>query len=284
MSKTTYPDFDNFDFSALFRIQEELAQATNAMSGLLQSNITDTLKLYQSYLKNFSLSELNLSNQIKEIAKTISTYQSIAIPTESLKYIAEALQFYNSPAIVEQMKYITSALATEIDPTLIEAASAIDLSEFQLEDNGNLYYDGIQYSPEEVTAELEKQVKIVKAEKPALREKFEALKQKLWLVLLIINLLLLLPDIPEKVEFYNDMVSQALDIAREKSQICFTIKEHAYLREEPNSHSVKILILKYDTPLEILEAVPRWYQVRYTDDDGLETIGWISKISVETEG
>ena len=67
-------------------------------------------------------------------------------------------------------------------------------------------------------------------------------------------------------------------------RICFTIKERSILREEASSTAARIRYLPYDTPLEIISDIPRWYQVTYTDENGAEITGWISKISVELEG
>ena len=92
-----------------------------------------------------------------------------------------------------------------------------------------------------------------------------------------------IPDIPEKVEFYSKVITELRITASQQSRICFTIKERAILREEPSSKARRILTLSYDTPLEIVEIIPRWYQVKYTNEAGEETIAWISKISVETE-
>ena len=92
-----------------------------------------------------------------------------------------------------------------------------------------------------------------------------------------------LPQLPETVDYYRNVVSQIEQVVLQKSQICFTIKEKAFLREEPNSKAKRVVTLPYDTPLEIIETIPRWYQVKYIDENGVEIIGWISKISVETE-
>ena len=116
-----------------------------------------------------------------------------------------------------------------------------------------------------------------------MRERFEALQQKLWLLLLVFNLIMFLPQLPETVDYYRNVVSQIEQVVLQKSQICFTIKEKAFLREEPNSKAKRVVTLPYDTPLEIIETIPRWYQVKYIDENGVEIIGWISKISVETE-
>lgn len=280
MSKTTFAWPEDYDFSNLMRIQKEVAEAAQQLSVVFTSDTLKTLSMYHSYLSNVSIPGKEL---LKDYTDSLSFYQSIELPNESVKQFVEALKFYNSPTITEQMKYIASAFAMKVDSELIEAASTVDLSEYQLDDNDSLLYDGVQYTPAELQCELEKQVEIAKKDKTSLRDKFEGLQKKLWLVLLIINLIIFLPDVPEKVEFYEKMVSQAMEIAQEKSRICFTIKDRNYLREEPYSNAAGLLVLKYDTPLEILEDIPRWYQVKYTDENGIETIGWISKISVETE-
>nr|WP_243423764.1 SH3 domain-containing protein [Anaerotignum lactatifermentans] len=63
--------------------------------------------------------------------------------------------------------------------------------------------------------------------------------------------------------------------------MCYTIKEKSYLRAEANAKSKILATLVYDTELEILEDIPRWYKVKYIDETGVETEGWISKISIE---
>lgn len=71
-----------------------------------------------------------------------------------------------------------------------------------------------------------------------------------------------------------------------KKRVVFVsqIKERSILREEASSTAARIRYLPYDTPLEIISDIPRWYQVTYTDENGSEITGWISKISVELEG
>lgn len=64
-------------------------------------------------------------------------------------------------------------------------------------------------------------------------------------------------------------------------EMCYTIKEKSYIRAEANAKSGILATLVYDTKLEILEDIPRWYKVKYIDETGTETEGWISKISVE---
>ena len=278
MSKISYAWFDDSDYA---RLLEELNRTTRGLSDLFQNNLTEIAEAFQYYFKNYSFLEDAFTDRIKELYDTASAIQTIEMPAESIRSAMEALDFYNSPTIVEQMKFIASAFPDLMDQKLIEAAVSVDLSELQIQENDILSYNGVQYTPDALHSELEQQVALAKSDKASLRARFEELKQKLWLVLLLLNLILLLPDIPEKVEFYHEIVSQALDITREKSRICFTINERSYLREDPNSGARIILVLRYDTPLEILDDIPRWYKVKYTREDGSEEVGWISKISVD---
>lgn len=278
MSKKSYTWFDDSDLAQLL---EKLSQTTRGLSDLLQGNLTELAETFQYYFKNYSFLEDAFADRIKELFNTASAIQTIEIPTESIRSAMEVLDFYRSPTIVEQMKFIASAFADLMDQKLLEAAVSVDLTELQLQENDILSFNGVQYTPDALHSELEQQVELAKSDKASLRARFEELKKKLWLVLLLLNLILLLPDIPEKVAFYHSIVSQTLSIAQEKSLICFTINERSYLREEPNSSARIILVLRYDTPLEILDDIPRWYKVKYTREDGSEEVGWISKISVD---
>ena len=53
------------------------------------------------------------------------------------------------------------------------------------------------------------------------------------------------------------------------------------MREEADSSSRIIIHIPYDSTLEIIDDIPRWYRVKYGAVDGEEYLGWISKISVE---
>ena len=196
--------------------------------------------------------------------------------------MAKILKMYQTSSFASQMNCILEQLAS-LDTTLLEKARQFDWSLVEINDDDVISFDGVDYTPEELNAELNSEVAIVQKDKLTLREKVEWLEKKLWLLLMILNMLMTLPDVPEKIEFYCDTVAQIQEIYEEKRHICFTIKEQSILRKEANSNAARILYLPYDTPLEIIADIPRWYQVKYTDSEGIETIGWISKISVETE-
>lgn len=194
--------------------------------------------------------------------------------------LSETLEAYQSAPLLRQMEQALSHIPA-IDPELFEFAKKIDWSDFRFCEDGSITFDGTTYAPEKLSDELATQINDVKSGAVSLREKFENLKKRLWLLLLILQLIAFLPEVPTAVEFYGTIASQIEEVIQQKSQICFTIRDTSYLRESANSSAKTILLISYDTPLEIINTIPRWYQVKYSDAEDKTTIGWISKISVE---
>lgn len=216
---------------------------------------------------------------LRKIEQAISITPSGAF--SAMDQMTKALRMYQTPDIIQHINSVLSNLPS-FDSAILETAKSLDLSDIEIHDDGAITYDGVRYDSERIATVLDTQIEVAK--KPTVREQFEALKQRLWLLLLILNIIMFLPQVPETVEFYCDAVAQIQDILEEKSRICFTIKERSILREEASSTAARIRYLPYDTPLEIISDIPRWYQVTYTDENGAEITGWISKISVELEG
>ena len=216
---------------------------------------------------------------LRKIEQAISITPSGAF--SAMDQMTKALRMYQTPDIIQHINSVLSNLPS-FDSAILETAKSLDLSDIEIHDDGAITYDGVRYDSEKIATVLDAQIEVAK--KPTLREQFEALKQRLWLLLFILNIIMFLPQVPETVEFYCDAVAQIQVILEEKSRICFTIKERSILREEASSTATRIRYLPYDTPLEIISEIPRWYQVMYTDENGTEIIGWISKISVELEG
>ena len=216
---------------------------------------------------------------LRKIEQAISITPSGAF--SAMDQMTKALRMYQTPDIIQHINSVLSNLPS-FDSAILETAKSLDLSDIEIHDDGAITYDGVRYDSERIATVLDTQIEVAK--KPTVREHFEALKQRLWLLLLILNIIMFLPQVPETVEFYCDAVAQIQDILEEKSRICFTIKERSILREEASSTAARIRYLPYDTPLEIISDIPRWYQVTYTDENGAEITGWISKISVELEG
>ena len=215
---------------------------------------------------------------LRKIEQAISITPSGAF--SAMDQMTKALRMYQTPDIIQHINSVLSNLPS-FDSAILETAKSLDLSDIEIHDDGAIIYDGVRYDSERIATVLDTQIEVAK--KPTVREQFEALKQRLWLLLLILNIIMFLPQVPETVEFYCDAVAQMQDILEEKSRMCFTIKERSILREEASSTAARIRYLPYDTPLEIISDIPRWYQVTYTDENGAEITGWISKISVEVE-
>lgn len=198
----------------------------------------------------------------------------------ALLKLSGVLESYQHTPLLKQMEQAISHLST-LDPALFNLAKTVDWTDIQFCEDGSILFDGVNYSPEELPGELEAQISEAKSGTISLREKFEGLKKRLWLLLLILQMILFLPQIPAALEFYGTIVAQIEDVVQQTNQICFTIRESSYLRESANSSAEIALTIPYDTPLEIIETIPRWYQVKYTNADGQTVSGWISKISVE---
>ena len=224
------------------------------------------------------------SSAVQDSIAAVASFQRYYAPgaVAMANQMVKVMKMYQTSSFASQVNSILEQLAT-FDTGLLEKAHQFDWSRVEIGDDDVITFDGVDYTPEELTAELSSEVAIAQKDKLTLREKVEWLEKKLWLLLMILNMLMTLPDVPEKIEFYCNTVAQIQEIYEEKSHICYTIKERSILREEASSTAARILYLPYDTPLEIIADIPRWYQVKYTKEDGTEIIGWISKISVETE-
>lgn len=246
--------------------------------GRLQQIDTALIDSIQSTVK--VLQTPAFQNSIAAVAGLQKTYATGAVA--AVNQMAKALKVYQSSSLASQVAAMVKQLAV-FDAVLLEKAREFDWDAIEISDDDIITFDGVDYTPEELSTEFDAEVAIAQKNKSSLREKFEWLGKKLWLLLLVLSLLMELPDIPEKIDFYCNTVAQIQEIIEEKSHICFTIKERSILREEANSSAKRILCLPYDTPLEIIAEIPRWYQVKYIDEEGTEIIGWISKISVETE-
>ena len=153
--------------------------------------------------------------------------------------MVKVMKMYQTSSFASQVNSILEQLAT-FDTGLLEKAHQFDWSRIEISDDDVITFDGVDYTPEELTAELSSEVAIAQKDKLTLREKVEWLEKKLWLLLMILNMLMTLPDVPEKIEFYCNTVAQIQEIYEEKSHICYTIKERSILREEASSTAARI--------------------------------------------
>lgn len=207
--------------------------------------------------------------------------QSMALDSaEALLKTSKMLEAYENTALVAQMENVINNIPS-LDPAVFDLAAEFDIGSVDFSDDGDIICGGEQYKAEELASEVTAQIESVKDEKVSAREKAEDLKNRFWLLLLIVRLLLFLPQTPEIADYYSNAVSEIQAMIGQSEQICYTIRDISYLREEADSSSRIIIHIPYDSKLEIVDDIPRWYQVKYAAGDGEEYFGWISKISVE---
>ena len=207
--------------------------------------------------------------------------QSMALDSaEALLKTSKMLEAYENTALVAQMENVINNIPS-LDPAVFDLAAEFDIGSVDFSDDGDIFCGGEQYKAEDLAAEVVAQIDGVSNEKVPAREKAEDLKKRFWLLILIVKLLLFLPQTPEIVDYYSNAVSEIQAMIGQSEQTCCTIREISYLREEAAAGSRIIIHIPYDSTLEIIDDIPRWYQVKYAAGDGEEYFGWISKISVE---
>lgn len=199
---------------------------------------------------------------------------------EALLKSSKILEAYENSALAAQMENVLNNIPS-LDPAIFDLAAEFDIDSVDFSDDGDIICGGEQYKAEDLAAEVAAQIDGVSNEKVPAREKAEDLKKRFWLLILIVKLLLFLPQTPEMVDYYSNAVSEIQAVIGQAERICYTIRDISYLREEADSSSRIIIHIPYDSTLEIIDDIPRWYRVKYAAADGEEYLGWVSKISVE---
>ncbi len=248
---------------------------------------------------------LETQNRLKDILGNQQYMQSIDIAarlqkdlfanSDLMQAAQEAAAWYNNNAMLfhsfETLMPVISDIplmkaVAAAQSNLVDMARGFDISLLSFGE-GTLIYDGQEYTIDELGTELDNEIAIVEKHK-TIPEKFEDAKKKFWLIVLIIYIVSVIPEVAEKVEWYTEKIQAAISILGLQEEtsadvFAYVIKDSAVLRESANSKSPQIIRLLYDTKLQVISDIPRWYEVEYIDDEGNSVIGWISKISVTTE-
>jgi hypothetical protein len=150
-----------------------------------------------------------------------------------------------------------------------------------------LVYDGIAYTQEELAAELDQEICAYEQvrEKKSLKDHADDFKAKIWVLLLVLNLIWSLPEAQERVDWFADNVPKIVE-RFEQSDIAigvfaYTVSESTPLRGTPSGDGKILKRLPIETALKILSDKPRWFEIEYTIDDDTVIVGWVSKRSVE---
>lgn len=297
-------DFADGNFEILAKIEKAL-EPLRKMEGILNS-IPESVFRQAAYMdrisRNFTpaaitaqIEQYEIMRQQLEAAVRLQSspafelaYRHIEAVNQSMVFdsveallkTSKMLEAYENTALVAQMENVLNNIPT-LDQAIFDLAAEFDIDSVDFSDDGDIICGGERYKAEELASEVTAQIESVKDEKVSAREKAEDLKNRFWLLLLIVRLLLFLPQTPQMVDYYSNAVSEIQAVIGQAERICYTIRDISYLREEADSSSRIIIHIPYDSKLEIVDDIPRWYQVKYAAGDGEEYLGWISKISVE---
>lgn len=259
-------------------IHQELIECTNF--GLTLQAASKQLSLLQGVIRN------NLGLGIESASKIAGLSRAVTAFAEGLTAFTKSTSYQGVTKVLEQYQNSMDQILSSIQQMPLDKFEAMDhiwkdfnIDDVSISENGDLTYQGMTYEKEVVPQELERQVQEVREKD--IPKQLEELKQKHWLLCFIIYILFLIPNIVETTTWYADVGQSMYEAVMDLPEMCYTIKEKSYIRAEANAKSGILATLVYDTKLEILEDIPRWYKVKYIDETGTETEGWISKISVE---
>jgi hypothetical protein len=270
------------EFSSQFEKATETMRILEAAQPMLetQNRLKDILG-NQQYMQSIDKAA-RLQKDLFANSDLMQTAQEVAA-----WYNNNAMLFHSFETLIPVISdtHLMKAVAAA-QSNLVDMAQGFDISLLSYGE-GTLIYDGQEYTIDELGKELDNEIAIVEKHK-TIPEKFEDAKKKFWLIVLIIYIVSVIPEVAEKVEWYTEKIQTAISILGLQEEasaavFAYVIKDSAVLRESANSKSPQIIRLLYDTKLQVISDIPRWYEVEYIDDEGNSVIGWISKISVTTE-
>ncbi|ACV61886.1 hypothetical protein Dtox_0999 [Desulfofarcimen acetoxidans DSM 771] len=245
---------------------------------------------------------LDMQDRLKDILGNQQLMQSINgaallqkdlfANTGLMKAAQEATAWYNSNSML--FRSIETLMPIISDTPLIKTIADAQLNfaemvrgfdfNFISFGEGTLIYDGHEYTSAELSMELDNEIVLVQTHK-SIPERFEEFKKKYWVIPFIIFILLTLPDVSDKIEYYSEKIKAVISTLspQHEETFAYVIRDSAVLRESADSKSPQLVRLLYDTKLQMISEMPRWVQVEYIDEQGNSFTGWISKISVTTE-
>ena len=239
-------------------------------------NLMENITEIQSKLETDAIKSADtLSQMMFSLAEYYNTFANNAAYLQ----ISKILEVYQNS--LENMIYTIQYLPQNEFEDLCQIGMNFDMEGVTLSEEGALSYQGITYEKDEVPQEFVRQTQKIKQEPISLKQHVEELRQKYWLLILVVSIYMFVPAFSDATQWYENKCNELKEIIFNFPQMCYTIKEKSYLRCEANAKSKILAILVYGTKIEILEDIPRWYKVKYIDETGAETEGWISKISVE---
>lgn len=258
--------------------QEILSNSVYEISQSVSKIIEPTCNLLPGYNLNINspFERLNTVMQSHLQNHTIDIHKSFGCLSETL---AMNVQVNNT----ELINNITTVLESISNQSLTYMQSLI--SDISFNALGNLVYDDVEYTNEDLEKELKSQIEDVQYEKPfkesdcEIKGKYGLLNflYKFISVIVTLNALGYSLTGTDYISECKQLIEQAIT---GENKIVYVNKEKADLREEADSYSFKIGQVLYAVELEVIEDVPYWYKVKYIENDEEKT-GWIAKINVE---
>lgn len=204
------------------------------------------------------------------------------------------LRLFKIPNIEHHIENVLSQ-AHSFDPSIWDDVRSFDLSRVDIRDDGVVVCDGETYDSNEFTVVLNEQTQL--AQNPADEKKLLLFKTILLLAFFaskflsqdsnifvdLLECIYVLPQLTDTTEFYYNGLIQILEKLGIKERHCWIIKEYSALRADASIDAENLLSLPYSTQLQVLDEIPCWYQVKFTDQNGNETIGWIPTEHVKNE-
>ncbi|MBR5486021.1 MAG: SH3 domain-containing protein [Oscillospiraceae bacterium] len=210
-----------------------------------------------------------------------SALSAITKSFDEVDKLSKVIKLCQNPLVTEQIKCVSQQWE-HLDDNFLEELKEFDWNQVEVWQDV-LVYDGVEYALEDIGEEVNCQLEEIINVDKSLKKKLEEWSKKYWLIIMFVNILLVIPEIPDKIVFYCNVVNYIQEVSEIAPKLCYTKRECSFIREEPNSRAKKVVLLPYDTSLEIIDKIPRWVKVRYVDEQGNEIVGWISKISVEED-
>lgn len=236
-----------------------------------------------------SLSQMAQNNTFAATAsaEALAASQAFGAMTSMIERFEKPLRLFKIPNIERHIENVLSQ-AHSFDPSIWDDVRSFDLSRVDIRDDGVVVCDGETYDSNEFTVVLNEGIKIAK--NPDKDGIFETIKEKFWPIVFIVyflitvqNGLTFLPETVEAIEFYHEKCIQIQEELGLKERHCWIINEYSALRADSSIDAEKLLSLPYGTQLQVLDEIPCWHQVKFTDQNGNETIGWIPTEHVKNE-
>jgi len=202
----------------------------------------------------------------------------------------QSLNYLNNDAMIAALNNVAKSLETlDMGKTLKQISkfetetSDFDWNKIKLKENAVISYDEIEYKAEEIASEIEEQTKILEDISCSKEKYLEAWKKLLEYLNMLVIIITLCTAGPQFIELLGEGYAHIQSQITGEYRVGFTEYEKNYLRSEAYGTADVIMVLPYDSRVDILNDIPRWYQVKYYDEDKGEVIGWIAKKNIKKE-